>query len=101
MGSESRRSASPSHTNTGRLILQLITSDVFAAPGVDRIIDARELPFADASLRAIAMTDVLHHIAEPRRFLVEATRCIRPGGVLTMIEPWVTPWSRLVYRHLH
>jgi SAM-dependent methyltransferase len=83
------------------LIPALITSDVFPVPGVDRVIDARRLPMPDASLRAIVMVDVLHHIAEPRVFLREASRCVRPGGVMTMIEPWVTPWSRLVYTRLH
>jgi hypothetical protein len=26
---------------------------------------------------------------------------VRPGGVVAMIEPWVTGWSRFVYTHLH
>jgi SAM-dependent methyltransferase len=79
----------------------LITSDVFPCPGVQRVIDAREMPFADGELKAVLMTDVLHHIPEPRRFLAEAARCVRPGGVVSMIEPWVTPWSRLIYTRLH
>ena len=83
------------------LVPGLITSDVFSAPGVDRVIDARALPFEDGSLRAIVMTDVLHHISAPRAFLTEAARCVRPGGVLSMIEPWVTRWSTLVYTRLH
>jgi hypothetical protein len=36
-----------------------------------------------------------------RRFLKEATRCVRPDGKIIMIEPWVTPWSQWVYQHLH
>ncbi len=80
---------------------ELITSDVFPCPGVDRVIDAHQLPFARAELRAILMTNVLHHLSRPRQFLREAARCVRPGGVLAMIEPWLTPWSRFVYRYLH
>lgn len=83
------------------LIPGLITSDVFAAPGVDRVIDARRLPFGEGALRAVVMTDVLHHVSEPRAFLAEAARCVRPGGVAAMVEPWVTRWSRLVYGRLH
>src|SRR5262249_4673893 len=79
----------------------LITSDVFPSPGVQRVIDARALPFGAGELKAIVMTDVLHHIARPRGFLREADRCVRPGGVVSMIEPWVTPWSRVVYGRLH
>jgi SAM-dependent methyltransferase len=83
------------------LIPRLVTSDLLPVPGVDRVIDARSLPFADGSLRAIVMTNTLHHIPEPRRFLAEAVRCVRPGGVLSMIEPWNTPWSAWVYMRLH
>jgi SAM-dependent methyltransferase len=79
----------------------LITSDVFPLPDVDMIVDATELPFAEASLRAIAMTNVLHHLAQPRRFLREAARCMRPGGVIAMVEPWHTIWSRFIYRRFH
>src|SRR5687768_12601524 len=79
----------------------LITSDILPVPGVELVLDGRRLPFQDSALRGIVMTNVFHHIAEPRQFLQEATRCVRPGGVITMIEPWVTPWSQLVYSKLH
>jgi SAM-dependent methyltransferase len=79
----------------------LITSEIFPTPGVDRIVDARNLPFANDELDGIVMTDVLHHITDVARFFHEATRCIRPGGQVLMIEPWNTPWSRWVYQRLH
>jgi len=59
------------------------------------------LPLADEALYGIVMIDVLHHLPQPRRFFIEAVRCVQPGGVIAMIEPWVTPWSRLVYTRLH
>lgn len=79
----------------------LITSDVLPLPDIDRVVDAHELPFEDATLRAIVMTNVFHHLPEPRRFLGEAARCVRPGGTVVMIEPWHSRWSRWVYRRLH
>jgi len=79
----------------------LITSEVFATPGVERVVDARELPFADQALDAIVMTDVFHHIPDVRPFFCEANRCLRPGGKVVMIEPWRTPWSEWVYTRLH
>lgn len=79
----------------------LITSEIFSCPDVRVVLDGARLPFSDGVLRGIVMTDVLHHLPQPRRFFTEATRCVRPGGVMVMIEPWVTSWSRLVYRHLH
>jgi SAM-dependent methyltransferase len=82
-------------------IPDLITSEVFPCPGVERVVDAHDLAFRAGELRAILMIDVLHHLARPRDFFAEATRCVAPGGVIAMIEPWVTPWSRFVYRHFH
>jgi SAM-dependent methyltransferase len=79
----------------------LIASEVFACPGLDVALDARQLPFAPGSLRAIVMVDVFHHIPDAQAFLREAGRALRPGGALLMIEPWVSSWSKLIYTHLH
>ena len=65
------------------------------------VLDGQELPLASEALRDIVMINVLHHLPRPRRFFAEACRCLRPGGVVVMIEPWVTPWSRLIYGRLH
>lgn len=80
---------------------RLITSEIFRIPGVDVVLDGQRMPLADRSLRAIVMTDVLHHIPRVREFLREAGRCVIPGGAIVMTEPWVTWWSKLIYRNLH
>lgn len=83
------------------LVPGTVGSDVFVVPGVDVVLDGRHLPMAPRSLRAIVMTNVLHHIPEPVQFLAEAVRCLKPGGRIVMLEPWVSGWSSLVYRRLH
>jgi len=80
---------------------EVITSEVFPTPGVMLVADGRRLPFPCAGLDAILMTDVFHHIPDVAAFLAEAARCVRPGGRMVMIEPWLTPWSQWVYRNLH
>jgi SAM-dependent methyltransferase len=84
-----------------RFIPGLISSEVFACSDAKLAVDAQCLPFRDHSLRAIVMTNVLHHIPDVRRFFAEASRCLRTGGRIIMIEPWVTSWSRFVYSRLH
>jgi len=79
----------------------LITSEAFHVPNIDVVVDGQCLPFPTATLGGILVTNVLHHLPRPRIFFAESARCVRPGGVIAMIEPWVTPWSRLVYRRLH
>jgi SAM-dependent methyltransferase len=79
----------------------LITSEVFHCPTVQMAVDAQQMPFRDQSLRAIVFTDVLHHLPNVREFFSEASRCLKPGGKILMIEPWTTGWSKFVYKHLH
>lgn len=82
-------------------IPRLITSDIFVCPGARLVIDAARLPFSANSLRAVVMTNVLHHMPNVRQFFAEALCCLVPGGKILMIEPWVTRWSRFVYTRLH
>ncbi len=79
----------------------VITSEMLPCRDVRLVLDAQVIPIASGALRAIVMTNVLHHLPQPRRFLAEAARCVRPGGVVAMIEPWVSRWSRLVYGRWH
>jgi SAM-dependent methyltransferase len=83
------------------VIPDLITSELFYCPNTRVILDGLHLPFMTRSLRGIVMTNVFHHLPQPRLFLAEATRCVRRGGVVAMVEPWVTRWSRFVYDQLH
>ena len=78
-----------------------ITSDVLPLPGVRALMDGCALPFADGTLRAILMTNVFHHLPSVKAFLREAARSLRSGGVVAMVEPWLTRWSSYVYTHWH
>ena len=84
-----------------KYIPDLITSEVFPCSNVRVILNAQNMPMGDASLRAIVMTDVLHHMPDVRGFFTEASRCLRSDGRILMIEPWVTRWSTFVYRRFH
>lgn len=79
----------------------VLTSEIFWLSGVNSVLDAQHLPFGAASLTAIVMTNVLHHIPDPELFFAEASRCIKPGGKIVMIEPWITKWSKFVYTNFH
>jgi len=43
--------------------------------------DAKGLDFPDASFDAVCSNTILHHIPDPRPFLAEAWRVLKPGGV--------------------
>lgn len=82
-------------------IAGLVTSEVFFCRNVSIVANALALPFPPRTLNAIVMVDVLHHIPDVTRFFAEADRCLRDGGRICMIEPWVSGWSKFVYTKLH
>ncbi|HQI02367.1 MAG TPA: methyltransferase domain-containing protein [Deltaproteobacteria bacterium] len=79
----------------------LITSEIFFCNFVDAILDGCDLPFKNGSLKGIVFVDVLHHLPRAEGFFKEAARCIRTGGRIVMVEPWITPWSKFIYTRLH
>jgi SAM-dependent methyltransferase len=70
-------------------------------PFVKMVCQAEALPFADRTLAGIYMINVLHHVCDPDRFFTEARRVLVPGGVVAMIEPYVSAFSRLIYGYIH
>ncbi len=79
----------------------LIASEAIPCEGIHAALEGGHLPFRAGSLRAIVIVDRLHHFPDVRGFLAEAGRCVRSGGVIVMVEPWITPWSRLLYQRLN
>jgi SAM-dependent methyltransferase len=79
----------------------VVSIDILPSPWVDFVADAHRLPFADSSFSGMVMIDVLHHLERPTAFFAEATRVLRPGGRLAMIEPAITPLSWLFYNFVH
>ena len=82
------------------VVSEAVTSGDVPLPGNPSVIDARRLPFRDGSLRVIVMTDVMHHISEPRVSWPRPS-ARSPGGRMLMIEPWVSGWSKFVYMRFH
>ena len=82
-------------------IPELELTDVVRAPWHDREVSADALPFGDASLGALVLFDVLHHLPAPARFFAEAVRVLRPGGRVVLCEPYVSPLSYPVYKLSH
>jgi SAM-dependent methyltransferase len=79
----------------------IISTDILSFPGIDVVADAHRLPFSDGFFSGVVMLDVLHHLERPIEFLREASRVLKPGGRLAMIEPAMTNVARLFYHHFH
>lgn len=80
---------------------QAISADIEKHDWLDMTFDAHEMPFDNSGVANIVMIDVLHHLADPVRFLHEASRVLKSGGRLIMLEPFPSPFSRIVYKLFH
>jgi SAM-dependent methyltransferase len=83
------------------VIPNAITSDIRSVPGLDMHFSALSMPFPSNSLDALLMFDVFHHMPDVERFLREASRCLKPGGKILMVEPANTLWGRFIYGCFH
>lgn len=90
-----------SYAERRRPDLRWISSDVVETPWNSLVADALRLPFRDRSLDAVVVVDLLHHLARPAAFFLEAGRVLREGALVSTIEPWVTPLSFPIYRWTH
>lgn len=84
-----------------QLAPDILSTDLIWCSWLDAIANAQQLPFRSASVTNIFGLDILHHLATPMSFLQEANRILVSGGRLILIEPWITPFSHLIFRFLH
>jgi SAM-dependent methyltransferase len=75
----------------------VVATDIVTVPWLDAVADAHALPFGAGTVDSIVGIDVLHHVQYPVRFLVEAERVLKPGGRVVLMEPAITPVSRVVF----
>ena len=79
----------------------VISSDIDPCDWLDMCFDAHDMPFEKDSVSNIVMIDVLHHLANPVRFLNEAHRVLETGGRVIILEPFPTPFSLFFYKKYH
>jgi ubiquinone/menaquinone biosynthesis C-methylase UbiE len=79
-----------------RTLLERYSGDALLHHG-----DCRNLPFPDASRDILIVQGGLHHLPclpeDLEKTLLSAVRVLRPGGKFVVVEPWLTPFLRLVH----
>jgi len=82
---------------------QIVTSDCVAVPGIERVVDACAIAdsFAQGHLDAICAVNVFHHLPDAPGFLDGASRVLRRGGRIVLVEPWFTPIGQWFHRVIH
>lgn len=78
-----------------------ISIDLRPGADVDVVGSALALPLTEASVSAVLLLNVLHHLPDPELFFRECERVLKPGGRVCLIEPCAGPLSRRLIRPLH
>lgn len=79
----------------------VISSDIDPKPWLDMVFDAHHMPFKDGEVSNIVMIDVLHHLDNPVKFCEEASRVLKKGGRVLIIEPYMSFFSYPAYKMFH
>ena len=79
----------------------VITSDVIQLSWTDMTFSAMEMPFEEEELAGIFMIDTFHHIPSVEIFLSNASKVLKKGGEIIMIEPANSSWGRFIYKNFH
>jgi len=75
-----------------------ILSDVVANPWLDVAMDAVRLPLRDGSIDVVIVSNALHHVPSPAQCLLEATRVLKPGGVILLNDAYCSLLLRVILR---
>jgi SAM-dependent methyltransferase len=77
---------------------RVILSDVVPNPWLDLAMDGTRLALRDASIDALIVSNALHHFPSPSRFLREASRILKPGGVVLFNDAYCSLLLRIMLR---
>jgi SAM-dependent methyltransferase len=78
-----------------------VRTDIFPNPWIDRVENAYDLSFPDASVSAVILFDVFHHLRYPGTALSEIRRVLMPAGRVIIFEPCVSLLGLCVYGMFH
>ena len=83
------------------VIPECITTEIFAAPWLERQENAYGLSFPDGAVGNLILFDVWHHLEYPGAALREFARVLRPDGRVILCEPAMSVLGMLVYGAFH
>lgn len=78
----------------------VLATDIVAAPGLDRVLNAEDMALDDTSVRVVFGQNCFHHFPHPERFFAELDRVLMVGGGAVLLEPFHGPAAAFLYPRL-
>lgn len=78
----------------------IISTDIKAAPHLDQVMDALNMPVPDKSVRALYGINCFHHFPDVIQFFKEMDRVLVPGGGVLIVDPYYGWASSIIYKVL-
>jgi SAM-dependent methyltransferase len=75
-------------------------TDVVPYEGLDRVVDAMDMPYEDGSLKTVFGVHCFHHLSDPYKFLSEIERVCSRGGGAILVDPYFGPVASLIFKRL-
>jgi ubiquinone/menaquinone biosynthesis C-methylase UbiE len=72
-----------SHKNTKKALEKVISEKHSAAVG-----DSFKLPFKECSIDTVIASEIIEHVIDPKEFVNELFRVVKPGGKLIITTPY-------------
>lgn len=82
-------------------IPEAVTSDVYRRSDIDRIENAYHLSCRNNSVKLLCCVSVINQLGRVEEFFKEVERVLIPGGKLVIVDPYISWFSRLVYKYIH
>jgi len=77
---------------------EFLSTDIYDNNWVDVVVDATKTPFEDSYYDVVFISNTIHHLPYPKKFLLEMKRIIKPGGYLLIQDVNCSFFLKLMIR---
>lgn len=74
-----------------------VPSTLHQKNNIDMIYDGEKIPFDNETFDIVLSTEVLEHVCEPKDFLKEIHRVLKPNGTAIITVPFLVPLHEIPY----
>ena len=82
-------------------IPEAVTSDVCLRGDMDRVENAYQLSCPDDSVKLLCCISLINQLGQVEKFFKEAERVLIRNGKLVIVDPYLSWFSRFIYKYLH